>query len=152
MDANDHSTKIAAENAKNAVNAENAKNDGERKSTETKESQNDKDKVENSEENSEKVTKEISENGDEKDKTEPEFEEKKSDGKNFNQTTVWKYQNFSVKSVLENVEVLKLPFFAILGALNFVILKNFSFEKVQKYKKLIFRASKCEKIIDIAFF
>merc|ERR1711963_767006 len=99
MDANDHSTKIA-ENAKNAVNAE---NDEERKSTENKESQNDKDKVEISEENSEKVPKEVSENGDEKDKTEPESEEKKSDGKNFSQITVWKYQNFSVIQSLREI-------------------------------------------------
>ena len=39
---------------------------------------------------------------------------------------------FYVKSILENLEVVKVPFFAILGALNFVDLVNFSLQKAKK--------------------
>ena len=40
---------------------------------------------------------------------------------------------FYVKSILDNVEVLKIAFFAILGTLNFDILVNFRLLKVQKF-------------------
>ena len=40
---------------------------------------------------------------------------------------------FYVKSVLEDLEVVKLPFFAIFGALIFVNLVDFRHRKVQKY-------------------
>ena len=43
---------------------------------------------------------------------------------------------FYVKSTLEKLEVLKMSFFAILGALDFVNLVNFSVQKVQKVIKL----------------
>ena len=43
---------------------------------------------------------------------------------------------FYVKSILENLEVLKMPIFAILGALNFVDLLNCSIQKVQKCIKI----------------
>ena len=36
--------------------------------------------------------------------------------------------------MLKNVEALKMPFFVILGALNFVDLVDFSLQKVQKIK------------------
>ena len=39
---------------------------------------------------------------------------------------------FYVKSTLENVEVLKLPFFAIFGALNLLNLVNYSLLKVER--------------------
>ena len=54
---------------------------------------------------------------------------------------------FYVKPTLKNLENLKLPFFAILRALNFVILVNFSLQKVQKLK---IKASKCVKLADFA--
>ena len=43
---------------------------------------------------------------------------------------------FYVKSFLENLEVLRLPFFVILGPLNFVDLVNLSLQKVQKLIKI----------------
>ena len=43
---------------------------------------------------------------------------------------------FYVKSILENLKLLKVPFFAILGALYFVYLLNFSLLKVQKVIKI----------------
>ena len=43
---------------------------------------------------------------------------------------------FHVKSTLENFEVLKLTFFAILGVLNLDNLVHFSLSKVQKFIKL----------------
>ena len=59
---------------------------------------------------------------------------------------MWKFLNFSVTQILreinlgylknENVGSLKLPTFATLGALNFVILVNFSLHKVQKFMKI----------------
>ena len=36
-----------------------------------------------------------------------------------------------MKSILENVEVVNLPYFAVLGALNFVDLVNSTVQKVQ---------------------
>ena len=42
---------------------------------------------------------------------------------------------FYVKSILKNLEVLKIADFAIFGALNYVQLVNFSLEIVQKYIK-----------------
>ena len=42
---------------------------------------------------------------------------------------------FYVKSILENVEGLKLPFLPFLGALKMVHLVNFSIQKVQKIMK-----------------
>ena len=47
--------------------------------------------------------------------------------------TVWKFQDFSVtqiyvKPTFDNIEVVKLPFFAILGALNFEISKTSALE------------------------
>jgi len=56
-----------------------------------------------------------------------------------------------VKSIFENVEVLKLPFLAISGALNFVNLVNISLQKVQKYIRIHIlksKASKCVKMGD----
>ena len=55
---------------------------------------------------------------------------------------------FYVKSILENLEVDKLLFFAILEALNFANLVFFSLQKVQNSLELIFRASKCVKMAD----
>ena len=43
---------------------------------------------------------------------------------------------FNVKSILESQEVLKLPDFAILRALNFVDLVDFSLKKVQKFLEI----------------
>ena len=56
---------------------------------------------------------------------------------------VWNNQDFSVTQLLreinfENLEALKKPIFAILGALKIVNLVNFSFQKVQKYIKIKF--------------
>ena len=48
-------------------------------------------------------------------------------------------------------EILKLPLFAILGALNFVDVINFRLEKVQKVQKMHKyqnSASKCVKMAD----
>ena len=39
---------------------------------------------------------------------------------------------FDVKSILQSLEVLKLPFFAILGILNFLNMVNFNLQKVCK--------------------
>ena len=54
---------------------------------------------------------------------------------------------FYVKSSFENLEVVKLPFFAFLGALNFHHLLNFSLQKVQKFIQMKFRASKYWQIL-----
>ena len=54
---------------------------------------------------------------------------------------------FYVKSILENLEVLKLPF-AILGALNFVDFAKISLQQVQKLK---FSSSKYVEMADFAF-
>ena len=43
---------------------------------------------------------------------------------------------FYVKSILKDVEVVKLPFFAILGVLNFVDLVDFSLQKVKQFLKI----------------
>ena len=43
---------------------------------------------------------------------------------------------FYVKSIFENLEVLKLPLFAILGAQNFDDLLYFSLQKVQNFIKI----------------
>ena len=48
-----------------------------------------------------------------------------------------------MKSILENLKGLELPFYVILGALYFVAWVNFSFEKVQKFMKSKFSVSKC---------
>ena len=57
------------------------------------------------------------------------------------ETTVWKFQDFLsvryyVKSILNNLEVQKLPFFAVCGPLKFVILENVNFHQVQKLIKI----------------
>ena len=57
---------------------------------------------------------------------------------NINQSTAWKFHDFSalrfyVKSILQNLESSKTAFFAILGALNFVTLEDFSLQKVPKF-------------------
>ena len=46
---------------------------------------------------------------------------------------------FYVKSILENIEVLKTVVFAILGALNLGDLVNFSLQKVKKSQNSKFR-------------
>ena len=51
--------------------------------------------------------------------------------------TMWKFHDFLslrfyVKSILKNVEVLKLPFLAILESLDFGFLVNFSRQKFIK--------------------
>ena len=43
---------------------------------------------------------------------------------------------FYVKSILQNLDARKLPFFAILKSLNFVQLMDFSLQKVQKFIKI----------------
>ena len=57
---------------------------------------------------------------------------------------------FYVKSILKAEEVQKMPFLAILRALNLAILGNFSLQKVQKFIKPKFRASKCVEMADFA--
>ena len=52
---------------------------------------------------------------------------------------------FYVKSILESLEVRKLPFLAIFGALNFVDQGYFSLQKVQKWQ--IFALLKSPKLI-----
>ena len=54
---------------------------------------------------------------------------------------------FMWKSILGNLEVLKLPIFAILGSLNFVNLVNFSYKKCKNSWKSNFRASNCAKMV-----
>ena len=54
---------------------------------------------------------------------------------------------FYVKPIIEKLEVVKLPFFAIFGALNFVDVGNFSLQKMQKFIKIKVRASECVKAI-----
>ena len=58
---------------------------------------------------------------------------------------------FYVKSILENLGVLKLQFFVILGALKMVKLVNLSLQNVQKFIKAKFRAFKCVKMANFAF-
>ena len=60
---------------------------------------------------------------------------------------------FYVKSTLENEEVLKLPFFTIFGALNFVNFVEFSLQKVHKFMKNKHSEplkSECVKMADLA--
>ena len=47
---------------------------------------------------------------------------------------------FYVKSLLENPEVLKLHFFAILGALSFVNSVNYTLQQVQKVIDIKFQS------------
>ena len=71
---------------------------------------------------------------------------------------VWKFQDFSITQILREINFgesrrAKTAIFAILGALNFVDLVHFSFEKVQKFtkkkkKSKSFGASKCVKMAD----
>ena len=71
---------------------------------------------------------------------------------------MWKFQDFlkcHVTHILceinfEETRSPKTAFFAILGALNIVTLVNFILQKVQKFKKSKFRASKCVKMADFA--
>ena len=70
--------------------------------------------------------------------------------------TVWKFKDFSVTQIFREINFgesrsAKTAVFAILGALNFHNLVNFSLQKVQKFiKKSQFRASKCVKMADLA--
>ena len=57
---------------------------------------------------------------------------------------------FYVKSISENLEVLKPQFFAILGALNFVNFVISGFKKSKNSWKSKFRAFKCLKMADLA--
>ena len=55
--------------------------------------------------------------------------------------TVWKFQDFSITQILREINFeesgsAKNAVFAILGAVNLVILVNFSFLKVQKFIKI----------------
>ena len=58
-------------------------------------------------------------------------------------STVWKFQDFSVTQVLREINFgeprsIKTAIFAVLGALNFVDLVDFSLPKEQKFLKLPF--------------
>ena len=55
-----------------------------------------------------------------------------------NKRTVWKFEDFFITQILREINFAecrsaKIAFFAIFGALNFVILVNFSLQKVQKF-------------------
>jgi len=55
-------------------------------------------------------------------------------------STVWKFQDFCITEILreinfEDSKSAKSAVFAILGAVNFVHLVNFSFQKMQKFIK-----------------
>ena len=68
---------------------------------------------------------------------------------------MWKFHDFSIIQILREINFgefrsCKTATYAILGALKFVDLVNFSLQKVQKFIKSIFRASKCVKIADFA--
>ena len=56
---------------------------------------------------------------------------------------------FYVKSMLKNLEVIKLPF-CHFWALKFVNLVNLSLQKVQKFIKSKLRASRCVRMADFA--
>ena len=67
--------------------------------------------------------------------------------------TVWKFQDFCITEILREINFeyprsAKSAVFAILGAVKFVHLANFSLQKVQKFIKSQFRASKCVKMVD----
>ena len=56
-------------------------------------------------------------------------------------STVWKFQDFSVTQVLREINFgeprsIKTAIFAVLGALNFVDLVDFSLPKEQKFLKI----------------
>jgi len=63
---------------------------------------------------------------------------------------VWKFHDFSVTQILREINFgesksSKTIIFAIFGALRFVDLVDFSFQKMQKYIKLKIQSSKCVK-------
>ena len=69
--------------------------------------------------------------------------------------TMWKFQYFSITQILRQINFWdtrssKTASFAILGAVNFVHLVNISLQKVQKFIKSKFTASKCDKMADFA--
>ena len=69
---------------------------------------------------------------------------------------MWKFQEFCVSEILREINFVdsrsaKTTIFAILGAVNFVHLVNFSLQNVPKNsQKSEFRASKCGKMADFA--
>ena len=69
--------------------------------------------------------------------------------------TVWKLQDFSITQILRETNFwdsrnAKTAVFAILRAVMFVHMKNFSLQKLQKSYKSKFSAPKCVKIADFA--
>ena len=69
---------------------------------------------------------------------------------------MWKLEDFSVTQILREIKFgesrgPKTAIFAILGALNFVNLVNFIFQKVQKVIKSKFRTSQFVKTADFDF-
>ena len=77
-------------------------------------------------------------------------------GTKAEQGTVWRLQDFSVIQILREINFGKSrstesAIFAILEALNFVNLVNYSLQMVQKLQKSKFRVCKCVKMPDFAF-
>ena len=69
---------------------------------------------------------------------------------------MWKFQDFSVTQILREINFeesrsYKSAVFAIIEALNFVNLVNYSLQMVQKLQKSKFRVCKCVKMPDFAF-
>ena len=63
------------------------------------------------------------------------------DNEHLYQSTVWKFQDFCITEILREINFedsrsAKSAVFAILGAVNFVYLVNFSLQKVQKFTKI----------------
>ena len=62
-------------------------------------------------------------------------------------STVWKFQDFSVTQVLREINFgeprsIKTAIYAVLGALNFVDLVDFSLQKMKKFIKIKVRSLK----------
>ena len=53
-----------------------------------------------------------------------------------------------MKPILDNLEVVKQPFFAIFGTLNFVNLVSFSLQEMQNFTKIKNWASRCVEMAD----
>ena len=75
--------------------------------------------------------------------------------RNREQFIVWKFHDFSVVQIFREINFeesrnSKLAVCAILGALVFVELVNFSLQKVQNFLKIKIQSHKCVKMADFA--